>query len=99
MGGGQRPNVLFVSVDDWNDWVGCLGNQQAQTPNVDRLAKRGLLFTNAHCVAPVCNPSRVSVLTGLRPESTGVYENGGVMRKNLPDAFYMPALNLKRVIL
>ena len=49
----RRPNVLFISVDDWNDWVGCLGNEQAHTPNVDRLASRGLLFTNAHCVAPV----------------------------------------------
>lgn len=84
------PNVLFISVDDWNDWVGCLGNSQVHTPNVDRLASRGLLFTNAHCVAPVCNPSRVSTLTGLRPATTGVYENGGRMRRRLPDLVTLP---------
>ena len=79
------PNVLFISVDDWNDWVGCLGHEQALTPNVDRLASRGLLFTNAHCVAPVCNPSRVSVMTGLRPDTTGVYENNHIMRRKAPN--------------
>ena len=84
------PNVLFISVDDWNDWVGCLGHKQAQTPNVDRLATRGLLFTNAHCVAPVCNPSRVATLTGLRPDTTGVYENNHVMRRKVPDAVTLP---------
>ena len=86
----DRPNILFVSVDDWNDWVGCLGNKQARTPNVDRLANLGLLFTNAHCVAPVCNPSRVATLTGLRPATTGVYENGGRMRSKLPDLVTLP---------
>lgn len=80
----KMPNVLFISVDDWNDWVGCLGNKQVKTPNVDRLAKSGLLFTNAHCVAPVCNPSRVAVMTGLRPETTGVYENNHIMRRKMP---------------
>ena len=49
---GRRPNVLFISVDDWNDWVGCLGHKQAITPNLDRLATSGMLFTNAHCAAP-----------------------------------------------
>ena len=64
----RRPNVLFIAVDDLNDWVGCLrGHPQAQTPNIDRLARRGTLFTNAHCQAPLCNPSRSSLLTGLRP--------------------------------
>ena len=86
----NRPNVVFIMVDDWNDWVGCLGHKQAQTPNVDRLARRGLLFTNAHCVAPVCNPSRVATLTGLRPDTTKVYENNHVMRKKSPDVVTLP---------
>jgi arylsulfatase A-like enzyme len=86
----KRPNVLFISVDDWNDWVGCLGHKQALTPSVDRLAGRGLLFTNAHCVAPVCNPSRVATLTGLRPDTTGVYENNHVMRRKVPEVVTLP---------
>jgi choline-sulfatase len=69
-----RPNVLFIAVDDLNDWEGHLGGHpQARTPNMDRLAARGVAFTNAHCQAPLCNPSRTSVLTGLRPSTTGVY--------------------------
>ncbi len=68
------PNVLFISIDDLNDWIGCLGGHpQAKTPNMDRLAARGTNFTNAHCQAPLCNPSRTSLLTGLRPSTTGVY--------------------------
>jgi arylsulfatase A-like enzyme len=70
----DKPNVLFVAVDDLNDWVGCLGGHpQVKTPHVDRLARRGTLFTCAHCQAPLCNPSRTSLLTGLRPSTTGVY--------------------------
>ena len=69
-----RPNVLFIAIDDQNDWIGCLGGHpQIKTPNIDRLAKRGTLFTNAHTQAPLCNPSRSSLLTGLRPSSTGIY--------------------------
>src|SRR5437763_1196381 len=70
----RRPNVLFLAIDDLNDWVGCLGGHpQVKTPNIDRLARRGTLFTNAHCQAPLCNPSRTSLLTGLRPSTTGIY--------------------------
>src|SRR5262245_48475286 len=70
----NRPNVLVLTVDDLNDWVGCLGGHpQVKTPHIDRLARRGTLFTNAHCQAPLCNPSRASLLTGLRPSSTGLY--------------------------
>ena len=69
-----RPNVLLIAVDDLNDWVGCLhGHPQALTPNLDRLAARGVLFANAHCQAPLCNPSRTSLLFGRRPGTTGVY--------------------------
>jgi len=71
---GRRPNVLFVAIDDLNDWVGCLGGHpQARTPNLDRLAMQGTNFTNAHCQAPICNPSRISLLTGKLPSTTGVY--------------------------
>lgn len=69
----EKPNILFVAVDDLNDWVGCLGGHpQVKTPHIDALAKRGTLFANAHCQAPLCNPSRSSLLTGLRPSSTGI---------------------------
>ncbi|BDS08561.1 hypothetical protein NT6N_36010 [Oceaniferula spumae] len=80
----QKPNILFIAVDDWNDWVGCLGHKQAKTPNVDRLAARGMLFTNASCAAPVCNPSRAAVMSGLRPFTTGVYENATPLQIQLP---------------
>ncbi len=74
--GAPRPNVLFIAVDDLNDWVGCLGGHpQALTPNIDRLAARGVLFTNAHAAAPLCNPSRASVLTGFLPATSGVLGN------------------------
>jgi arylsulfatase A-like enzyme len=74
LAGEARPNVLLIAVDDLNDWVGCLhGHPQARTPNLDRLAARGVLFANAHCQAPLCNPSRTSLLFGRRPTSTGVY--------------------------
>ena len=70
----KRPNVLFLAIDDLNDWIGCLGGHpQVKTPNLDRLAARGTLFTNAHCQSPLCNPSRTSVMLGLRPTTTGIY--------------------------
>jgi len=72
----EKPNVLLIVIDDLNDWVGCLdGHPQARTPHIDALAKRGTLFTNAHCQAPICNPSRTSVMLGLRPSTTGIYLN------------------------
>ncbi|MCS6850699.1 MAG: sulfatase [Gemmataceae bacterium] len=69
-----RPNVLFIAIDDQNDWVGCLGGHPlVKTPNIDRLAQRGTVFLNAHCQAPLCNPSRTSLMLGLRPTTTGIY--------------------------
>ena len=67
-------NVLMISVDDLNDWIGVLkANPNVKTPNIDRLAQEGILFTNAHCQAPICGPSRASLLSGLRPSTTGIY--------------------------
>lgn len=70
----QNPNVLFIAVDDLNDWLGCMnGHPNTKTPNMDKLAAQGVLFTNAHCQAPLCGPSRASLMTGLRPSTTGIY--------------------------
>ena len=70
----DRPNVLFIAIDDQNDWIGHLGGHPlAKTPHLDALAARGTTFTNAHCQAPLCNPSRTSLLLGLRPTTTGIY--------------------------
>ncbi|MCX8230176.1 MAG: sulfatase [Verrucomicrobiota bacterium] len=72
----KSPNILFIAVDDLNDWVGCLdGHPQAKTPNIDALAKRGVLFEQAYCPAPLCSPSRTAIMTGLRPSNTGIYGN------------------------
>jgi len=89
---GTKPNVLFIAVDDLNDWIGCLGGHpQALTPNMDRLAARGVLFTNAHCAAPACNPSRAAVFSGLMPDKTGVWSNkSGSIAKRKPDAVLLP---------
>lgn len=72
----DKPNVLLIMVDDMNDWVGAFGgNKQAITPNMDALASKSVIFKNAYCSAPLCNPSRASILTGYRPSTTGVYGN------------------------
>ena len=87
----RRPNVLFVAVDDLNDWVAPLGGHpQAKTPNLDRLARRGVTFTRAYCAAPACNPSRVALLTGVRPGTSGVYHNPQPWRPVMPDAVTLP---------
>jgi arylsulfatase A-like enzyme len=91
VGQTSRPNVLFISVDDMNDWVGCLGHSEVQTPHIDALARRGVLFSNAHCAAPLCNPSRTALLTGLRPSTTGIYNNEQYWRPNLPGVVSLPA--------
>ncbi len=69
-----KPNVLFIAIDDQNDWIGTLGGHPlVKTPHIDRLAQRGTVLLNAHCQAPLCNPSRTSLMLGLRPTTTGVY--------------------------
>jgi arylsulfatase A-like enzyme len=89
----SRPNVLFIAIDDLNDWVGCLGGHpDVKTPNLDRLASRGVLFTNAHCPAPLCNASRAALMTGIRPSTSGVYKNAQPWRDSpvLRDAVTLP---------
>ncbi len=90
---GRTLNVLLIVVDDLNDWVGCLqGHPQAHTPHLDRLAARGMLFREAHAAATICNPSRISLLTGVRPATSGVYRNPQEFRDNrlLGSALTMP---------
>ena len=82
-------NVLMISIDDLNDWVSCMGgNSSAKTPNIDKLASQGVLFTNAHCQTALCGPSRASIMSGLRPSTTGIY--GQIADKNIRTA--SPAL-------
>lgn len=74
--GTDQPNILFIMIDDLNDWVGPLaGHPQVQTPNIDRLAARGITFTNAYATAASCHPSRTSLMSGLLPSTTGIYGN------------------------
>ncbi len=85
------PNVLFIAVDDLNDWVGFLdGHPQVRTPNMDRLAERGIVFSNAHCAAPLCGPSRAALFSGRQPFHTGVYVNKQQIRKRHPDLVLLP---------
>lgn len=87
----QKPNILFISIDDLNDWIEPLGGHpQAKTPNMTRLAASGVLFDNAHCPAPACNPCRTSIMTGLSPHRSGMYSNGQKMREVLPNAELIP---------
>lgn len=82
----SKPNVLFIAVDDLNHWVGYFGrNPQCKTPNIDRLSAQGMSFTNAHCVAPACEPSRAALLSGMRPTTTGCYHNGDKWKQHVPE--------------
>ena len=71
----ERPNVIMFIMDDLNDWVTPLGYGQVKTPNLDRLAKSGVTFTNAHAPGVFCAPSRTAILTGMHASTTGCYEN------------------------
>ena len=80
-----KYNVLFIIVDDLRPLLGCYGHSEMHTPNIDALAKRGTLFNRAYCQFPLCNPSRASIFTGLRPQATGVLNNSVDFRETLPD--------------
>jgi len=85
-----RPNVLFIISDDLNNLLGCYGDSRAKTPNIDRLAARGVRFDRAYCTFPLCGPSRNSLLTGLYPNSTGILANQQIFRQTIPAQLSLP---------
>jgi len=89
-GAARRPNVLFLMSDDLNNSLGCYGHALAKTPNLDRLAARGVRFERAYCQYPLCGPSRNSLLTGLYPNSTGILQNSQIFRQTIPTHLSLP---------
>ena len=91
-----KPNVLFIAIDDLNHWVGCLSrNPQTKTPNIDRLAARGLSFNRAYCAVPACEPSRAALMSGKRPWTTACYVNGDTWKQHLTEGEQLSAQFLK----
>lgn len=87
-----RPNILFIAADDLNHWVGYTKrNPQTKTPNLDRLSKMGVSFMNANCAAPLCNPSRAALMSGLRPSTSGCYQNNENWKNYIPEGLGMTA--------
>ena len=86
----KKPNVLFIAIDDLRPELGCYGSPIAVTPNLDRLAVSGLLFNRAYCQQAICRPSRASLMTGTRPETTGLFHNYVALRELQPDILTLP---------
>lgn len=83
--GGERPNILFIAIDDLRPELGCYGSEVAISPNLDALAREGLLFRRAYCQQAICSPSRASIMTGARPDTIGIIENSAYWRDKNPD--------------
>lgn len=86
----NRPNIVFIAIDDLRPELGCYGSKIAITPNMDKFAKMGLMFNKAYCQQAICGPSRASLLTGIRPQSSGIIHNYIKIRDVFPDVVTLP---------
>ncbi|MEO0416332.1 MAG: sulfatase, partial [Verrucomicrobiota bacterium] len=86
----DKPNILFIAIDDLRPELGCYGSKVAKTPHMDKLAADGLLFNRAYCNQPICSPSRASLMTGARPDTIGIIENREYFRDKNPDIITLP---------
>ncbi|MHC4356005.1 MAG: sulfatase-like hydrolase/transferase, partial [Planctomycetota bacterium] len=88
--GRRKMNVLFIAVDDLRPQLGCYGVKHIISPNIDRLARRGLLFESTYCQQAVCGPTRASLLSGVRPDTSKIYGNNTPVRKAMPRVTTLP---------